>query len=65
MLTCKKATRLMSDSLDRPLGRGERLNLRLHLFFCRGCRAFRSQIGWLREISHGFARWRGDGNGKD
>ena len=44
MLTCKKATRLMSDSLDRPLGRGERLNLRLHLFFCRGCRAFRSQI---------------------
>ena len=45
MLTCKKAARLMSEGLDRPLGVGERLRLRLHLVFCRGCRAFRAQIG--------------------
>ena len=54
MLTCKKASHLMSAGLDRPLGPGERLSLRLHLIFCRGCRAFRSQIGWLRDVSRGF-----------
>ncbi len=56
MLTCKKAARLMSEGLDRPLGVGERLRLRLHLVFCRGCRAFRAQIGLLRDISRGFLR---------
>ncbi len=40
MLTCKHTTRLLSEALDRPLGRRERLALRLHLVFCRGCRAF-------------------------
>ena len=61
MLTCKKATRLMSASLDRPLARGERISLRLHLLLCRGCRAFRAQIGLLREMSLSFTRWRDDG----
>jgi len=61
MLTCKKATHLMSASLDRPLNRRERFTLRLHLLLCRGCRAFREQIGLLREISAGFARWRDGG----
>lgn len=60
MLTCKKATRLLSAGLDRPLTLGERFSLRLHLVFCRGCRAFRSQIGLLREISRSFVRWGGD-----
>lgn len=48
MLTCKDATRLMSEALDRPLGLHERLSLRLHLLICLGCRNFRRQMDFLR-----------------
>lgn len=56
MLTCKHTTRLLSEALDRPLGRRERLALRLHLVFCRGCRAFRQHIDFLRRASRAFTR---------
>ena len=48
MLNCKEATALMSQAQDRPLGRVERLRLRLHLLFCRGCRRFNAQMTFLR-----------------
>ncbi len=48
MLNCKEATALMSQAQDRPLGRVERLRLRLHLLFCRGCRRFNAHMTFLR-----------------
>ena len=48
MLNCKEATALMSQAQDRPLSRAERLRLRLHLLFCRGCRRFNAQMTFLR-----------------
>lgn len=59
MMNCKDATHLMSEALDRPLGRGERLRLRVHLLFCSGCRAFRQQMGFLRLATRRFLE-RGD-----
>lgn len=56
MLTCRQATRLMSEGMDRPLRPGERLQLRLHLAFCRGCRAFKRQTAFLRRASRAFVR---------
>ena len=47
MLTCKEATRMMSEAQDRPLSIGERLQLRMHLAMCRGCRNFRVQMDFL------------------
>jgi len=50
MMNCVKATRLISESLDRPLGRKERWGLRFHLLICRFCARYRRQIrlvGWL------------------
>ncbi len=49
MLSCKEATRLMSEAQDRKLGLGEKMNLEMHLAMCTGCRHFKSQINFLRE----------------
>lgn len=48
MLTCRQATHLLSERLDRPLSLRERLNLRVHLLICRGCRNFGRQMTFLR-----------------
>lgn len=48
MLTCKEATRKMSEAQDRELSFGERLQLEMHLALCHGCRNFKRQLGFLR-----------------
>lgn len=47
-LSCKQASRLLSDRQDRELARGERLALRLHLFICDACTNFDRHLGFLR-----------------
>ena len=49
MISCKHATELMSQGLDRRLTWGERLGLRLHLFICIGCRRTIAQFRFLRQ----------------
>jgi hypothetical protein len=48
ILTCKEASRLVSQGLDRQLALGERLRLRLHLLICDACTNFRRQVDFLR-----------------
>jgi hypothetical protein len=48
MLSCKEASRLVSQGLDRNLGFGERVALRLHLAICDGCSNFKDQVAFLR-----------------
>jgi hypothetical protein len=55
LLTCKEATRLVSQGLDRKLGFGERLMLRVHLAVCDGCTNFRNQVLSLRKAVSGLA----------
>ncbi len=50
MLTCKDASRLVSETQDRPLGIWERLGLRLHILMCVNCRRFERQIQLLRKV---------------
>ncbi|WP_235851479.1 zf-HC2 domain-containing protein [Paraburkholderia acidicola] len=45
---CKNITRLLSDALDRPLGVGEWLAIKVHLPTCSGCRNYRRHIALLR-----------------
>jgi hypothetical protein len=47
-LTCKEATRLVSQGLDRKLGLWDRLRLRIHLAICAACTAFARQMELLR-----------------
>jgi predicted anti-sigma-YlaC factor YlaD len=51
MLTCKEASRLVSEGQDRKLALRERLGLRLHLWMCTHCRRFEQQIRLLRRMS--------------
>lgn len=48
MMTCKDATRRISEQLDRPLSTAERIGLRLHLMMCRGCRNFQDNMRFMR-----------------
>lgn len=49
--SCRKATELLSRSLDQTLGLGERFWLRWHLGICNSCRNFQRQLGVLRTLS--------------
>jgi hypothetical protein len=49
ILTCKEATRLVSQGLDRRLGFGQRVALRVHLLVCDGCSHFSKQVAFLRK----------------
>jgi len=48
MLTCKQASKLVSQSLDRPLTWSEKLQLKLHLLICDPCTQFKRQLNMLR-----------------
>ena len=50
--SCKEATRLQSESMDRNLSVWEQLGLRIHLLLCRWCRRYRQQLGFLRSAAH-------------
>jgi hypothetical protein len=47
--SCKEATQLVSQGLDRRLGLLERVALRLHLAICNGCRNFSRQMRLVRK----------------
>lgn len=55
-LRCEESTRLVSESLDRDLPRGERWAVRLHALCCRSCRRYGRQILFLREAIRRGAR---------
>lgn len=50
MLSCKQASQLLSQSLDRKLMRRELVGLRLHLMLCSMCRRFGRQIAGMRKM---------------
>ena len=49
MVSCKEASRLLSQGEDRRLSLGERIKLRLHLVVCTGCMRFKRQIDFTRD----------------
>ena len=49
MLSCKEATRLVSQGLDRRLPFGRRVALRVHLAICGGCTNFSNQMQFMRD----------------
>src|SRR5664279_3483065 len=50
--SCKDATRLQSQAMDRKLSLFERFGLRLHLVLCKGCRRYGNQLSFLRSVTH-------------
>ena len=54
-LSCRQASRLMSDDLDRKLSSLERIALRLHLSICEACPRVVRQLALMRRASR---EWR-------
>jgi hypothetical protein len=54
VLSCKDATRRMSEAEDRDLGLGERLELGMHLAMCKGCRNYQQHLHVLRDACRGY-----------
>jgi len=48
---CHYASRLASDSLDRPLSLWERIRLKLHLSMCANCQNCDSNLKLMRKIN--------------
>ncbi len=49
MISCKDASRLLSQLQDGEISWFDRVKLRLHLTACEACRRFERQLGFLRE----------------
>lgn len=49
MLSCKDATRIMSEKLDRQLSTAEKLSLGFHLTLCKGCRNYDKQMAIIHQ----------------
>jgi len=50
LFSCKKASRLISDSLDRPLTFQEKCKMRFHLLICSMCRRARKHLKFLQNL---------------
>ena len=48
-LSCRRATELLSQQLDRELSLEEKTALQAHLLICRGCRAVDHQFQFMRD----------------
>jgi Putative zinc-finger len=53
-LSCKEASRLISDGMDRRLSVAERIALRLHVGICDACTRFTAQVQFLRRALKAF-----------
>jgi len=53
-LSCKEASKLISEGMDRRLSLAERITLRLHVGICDACTRFTSQVGFLRRALKTF-----------
>lgn len=49
MISCKKATELMSKAMDEELSMAESAQLKIHLFICEFCQQFKMQLEQLRK----------------
>lgn len=50
MFRCQDVSQKISQSMDMPLPRYQRMAIRIHLLMCRYCARFRRQLLNLREI---------------
>jgi Putative zinc-finger len=55
MVSCRKATELLSKQIDDPLSPWEKILLSTHLLVCWCCRRFQTQILILREAVRDMA----------
>ena len=65
LLTCKEATQLMSNDMDRRTTLHERNRIRLHLITCSGCRNYRRDLQVLRRACRSMVERTLDGEASE
>ena len=55
-LTCREASRLLSEGLDRDLSIADRARLKLHLTLCDACIQLKSQFEFMRRALSAYAK---------
>ncbi|OGA01190.1 MAG: hypothetical protein A3I00_01235, partial [Betaproteobacteria bacterium RIFCSPLOWO2_02_FULL_64_12] len=53
-LSCREASRLLSQAMDRDLKLTERVALRLHMAICIACTRFSAQMQFLRRAMNRY-----------
>jgi anti-sigma factor RsiW len=56
LISCKDASRLISQTQDGELPVRQRISVRLHLLFCTACRRFVRQLRFLRATMQRYSR---------
>jgi len=56
MRNCQKATRLISESQERPLSLAEKMRLNMHLLMCAGCKNFSLQVHFLSHAMKAYVK---------
>jgi predicted anti-sigma-YlaC factor YlaD len=56
MLSCKQATQLLSERLDRTLETKEKVAVTLHTTMCPACRRFGKQVEKISSISKAYLK---------
>ncbi len=64
MLNCREATRLFSESQERPLSLREKMALRIHVAMCDGCRHCKQHMDILRKAAKAYAKGDGEKQGE-
>lgn len=49
-LSCREASRLISESMDRELSRREKWALCFHTILCTACRRFAQHVALIRQV---------------
>ena len=65
MISCRQASELMSQQLDRKLKLGEKLRLHTHLLICKSCPQTLQQFEILREAGKRYAEHHTGSQDKD
>ncbi|TCV85168.1 zf-HC2 domain-containing protein [Sulfurirhabdus autotrophica] len=55
MLTCKDASKLLSQSFDRNLTLTEKISMKLHLLICNACSKVDQQLAFLHKAGKKLA----------
>ena len=56
MMSCEKATRLISEAQERALSLTEKIKLKMHVMMCAGCKNFSLQVPFLSKAMKAYAK---------
>jgi hypothetical protein len=56
LVSCKEASRLLSQDQERPMSWWERVRVKWHLAVCSMCRAFDKQLRFINEAMRRYRR---------